>query len=224
MSDLQAALGYTFRRAELLERALTHSSHAYEKGLGMAACNERLEFLGDAVLELCVSEYLYKKFPNMPEGKLTKNRAALVCELSLVTRARILSLGEHVKFGYGEKQSGGAEKGSILADVLEAVLGAVYLDGGLEAAKDLVGRLFADLPAQAAPLRDNKTTLQELLQKHTRETAVYEIIEESGPPHKRAFVAQVKHQGKVLAQGEGNSKKEAEQAAAGAALERNCLL
>jgi ribonuclease-3 len=213
---LQAALGYTFRDKNLLTQALTHSSHAYEQGTGV--CNERLEFLGDAVLELCISDWLYARYPVMSEGKLTKRRASLVCESSLAVLARGLSLGAHMKLGLGEAQSGGREKGSLLSDVFEAILGAVYLDGGLNAVKGIIIRLFEPLAEIDFNLNDNKTTLQEILQKNSRETAVYTIVNESGPPHKRVFVAQVTHMGKVLGEGQGGTKKEAEQNAAGEAL------
>ncbi|MCL2204662.1 MAG: ribonuclease III [Defluviitaleaceae bacterium] len=218
MSELEAALGYTFRDANLLTQALTHSSYTYEHNLGTMASNERLEFLGDAVLELCVSHWLYTSFPAMPEGKLTTRRAALVCEPSLAALARGLNLGTHMRLGHGEAQSGGREKGSLLSDAFEAILGAIYLDGGLEPARNLVVRLFESHTDTAPPIRDNKTTLQEILQKNTGETASYQTIGQSGPPHNRLFTAQVLHQGKVLGQGQGTSKKEAEQQAASQAL------
>jgi len=218
LARLQEALGYFFNDPGLLTHALTHASFAYENGLPPNACNERLEFLGDAVLELCVSELLYTLFPGMSEGKLTSRRAALVCEPQLAALARDLRIGKCIRLGNGEDQSGGREKGSILSDALEAVLGAIYLDGGADTVRGVVFRLFKPLANDAPALRDNKTTLQEILQKNSRETAVYYIIDESGPPHNRIFTAQVTHQGNVLGKGAGGSKKEAEQAAAGAAL------
>jgi ribonuclease-3 len=216
--DPQDALGYTFRDAGLLSRALTHTSYAYEQGLGPGACNQRLEFLGDAVLELCISDWLYSRFPAMTEGKLTKNRASLVCEPTLAALAREIKLGDCLLLGHGEAKSGGRERDSLLADAMEALFGAIYLDGGPDAAYGVILRLFAPFAREGALLRDNKTTLQEILQKNSRETAVYIIVDESGPPHKRAFTAQVTHQGRVLGEGTGNSKKEAEQMAAGVAL------
>jgi ribonuclease-3 len=218
MDTLQAALGYTFRNKTLLTQALTHSSYAYEHAPGQITHNERLEFLGDAVLELCISDWLYSLYPSMSEGELTKNRAAQVCEPNLAAKAKSLNLGNHMRLGNGEDQSGGRNKSSLLADVFEAVLGAIYLDGGLEAACSVVSRLFTPNENEPPPQHDNKTTLQEILQKNSRETAVYHIISESGPPHKRVFVAEVSHMGKVLGKGTGNSKKEAEQNAAGEAL------
>jgi ribonuclease-3 len=219
LHNLQLDLGYTFRDAGLLERAFTHTSYAHEHSLGAGACNERLEFLGDAVLELCVSDLLYSLFPKAPEGQLTKRRAGLVCEPTLAALARSLGLGGHMRLGHGEALTGGRDKGSLLSDVFEAVLGAIYLDGGLEPARRVVARLFTPLTEETASLRDNKTTLQEILQKNGRETAVYTIVSEYGPPHKRAFVAQVSHMGKVLGEGTGGSKKEAEQNAAAIALD-----
>jgi ribonuclease-3 len=220
LDNLQAALGYTFNDINLLKKALTHSSYAYEHSLGSNACNERLEFLGDAVLELCISEWLYNRHSTMSEGQLTKRRASLVCEPSLAAIARGLYLGDYMQMGHGEDQSGGRDKSSLLSDVLEASLGAVFLDGGLDAAQNVVSHLFESSSGISASLQDNKTTLQEILQKNSRETAVYTIVNESGPPHKRVFVAQVMHRGKILGEGQGGSKKEAEQIAAGKALER----
>jgi len=218
LDNLQKILGYTFRDKDLLTQALTHASYAYENNLPANACNERMEFLGDAVLEFCVSELLYTLYPTFPEGKLTARRAALVCEPQLAALARTLQLGKHIRLGHGEAQSGGREKDSLLSDAFEAVLGAIYIDGGADTARGFVSRLFKPLAIAATTLRDNKTTLQEILQKNSRETAVYHIIGEFGPPHDRLFTAQVTHQGKVLGEGTGRSKKDAEQAAAGVAL------
>jgi len=218
MQDLQAALGYRFGEPALLKQALTHSSYTYERGLGNGACNERLEFLGDAVLELCISGFLYSRFPAMSEGTLTKRRAALVCEPTLAAIARGLSLGKNIRMGNGEEINGGREKDSLLSDAFEAILGAMYLDGGFEAARTLLERVIGPYLSAPPPVRDYKTTLQEVLQKNSRETATYKIIRADGPPHQRQFTAQVLHQGTVLAEGAGTSKKEAEQAAAAAAL------
>ena len=220
LDNLQLALGYKFRNPKFLKQALTHKSYAYENQLSPSASNERLEFLGDAVLELGVSDCLFTLYPNMPEGKLTQSRASLVCESTLATLARDFSLGTYLLLGNGEDQSGGREKPSLLADVFEALLGAVYLDGGAEAARNLVVHLFTPLATNLPQQRDAKSTLQEILQKKSGETAAYNTINQIGPPHERCFVVHVTHQGRILAQGSGRSKKEAEQNAAEAALEK----
>ena len=221
MSDeLQTGLGYTFRRHALLRHAVTHSSFVHEHGLDHAHSNERLEFLGDAVLELCISDFLYHRFPEMAEGDLTKRRAGLVCESSLAELARSLKLGNFLLLGQGEAHEGGREKDSILSDALESVLGAVFLDGGLEEARLVVMRLFEPIVDKVVKqLKDYKSTLQEYLQKNSHETATYTIIKEEGPPHHRVFTAQASHRDKVLGKGSGGSKKAAEQAAAKMALE-----
>jgi ribonuclease-3 len=222
MSDqLQTNLGYTFSRHTLLKHAITHSSFVHEQGLDPSHSNERLEFLGDAVLELCISDFLYHRYPDMSEGDMTKKRASLVCEPSLASLARKLSLGNFILLGQGEATEGGREKDSILSDAMEAVLGAMFLDGGIEEARALVLRLFeplADKPS--AQIKDFKSTLQEYLQKTSHETASYTIIKEEGPPHKKTFTAQAKHKNKVLGTGQGNSKKSAEQEAAAMALKK----
>lgn len=222
MSDaLQTKLGYDFKRTALLRQAVTHSSFVHEQNLQQDEGNERLEFLGDAVLELCISDFLYHKYSHLAEGELTQRRANLVCEDTLATIARSIKLGEFLLLGQGEAREKGREKGSILSDALEAIFGAVYLDGGMDAVRNIIVHLFApyaEKPAQQA--KDSKTTLQEILQKNSRATAVYEIIDESGPAHKKHFVSQVSHLGKVLGKGEGNSKKEAEREAAAAALKK----
>lgn len=220
MSDeLQTHLDYDFKRTALLKHAITHSSFSHEQGLDAAECNERLEFLGDAVLELCISDFLYHRYPNMPEGQLTQRRASLVCEPTLAGLARKLNLGNYLLLGQGEAQEKGREKDSILSDAMEAVFGAIFLDGGIDAARNVILRMFTPLADKAVKhAKDNKSTLQELLQKTSKETAVYTIVEESGPAHKKQFIAEAKHKGKVLGIGKGRSKKEAEQNAAAVAL------
>jgi ribonuclease-3 len=222
MSDqLQTNLGYTFSRHTLLKHAITHSSFVHEQGLDPSHSNERLEFLGDAVLELCISDFLYHRYPEMAEGDLTKKRASLVCEPSLAGLARSLSLGNFILLGQGEATEGGREKDSILSDAMEAILGAMFLDGGLEEARALILRLFepiADKPGKQT--RDYKSTLQEYLQKTSHETAVYVIAKEEGPPHKKIFTAHATHKNKVLGKGPGGSKKAAEQEAAMNALKK----
>jgi len=222
MSDaLQTKLGYDFKRNALLRQAVTHTSFVHEQGLNQDESNERLEFLGDAVLELCISDFLYHRFPDLTEGELTQRRARLVCEETLAKVARALQLGDYLLLGQGEAREKGREKDSILSDALESVFGALYLDGGLDAVQNIVVRLFSFIADDAKKLgKDHKTTLQEVLQKNSRETAVYKIISEEGPAHKKIFTAEVSHQGKALGDGVGGSKKEAEQKAAAVALLR----
>ena len=221
MSDeLQTRLGYEFKRHNVLRHAVTHMSFVHEQGLDASDSNERLEFLGDAVLELCISDFLYHRYPEMSEGDLTKRRAGLVCESSLAERARSLNLGNFLLLGQGEAQEGGRNKDSILADALESILGAVYLDGGMEEVRHVILRLFEPIADKTAKqVKDHKSTLQEFLQKNSQETAVYTIVYEEGPPHQKIFTAQASHKGKLLGTGTGGSKKIAEQAAAKMALE-----
>ncbi len=212
MQQLQKALGYTFRDDAHLRLALTHPSTKLPD-------NQRLEFLGDAVLEFCVSDMLYHKYPTLHEGELTARRAALVCERTLSAIARSLDLGRCLIMGHGEEQTGGREKASILADAVEAILAAIYVDGGYEAARDVIRVLFAeDERLIAWRGHDDKSTLQEYTQANGLDLPSYTIIDQSGPDHHRTFTAQVSVQGKPIATGTGNSKKAAEQAAAKAAL------
>jgi len=221
MSDeLQTRLGYTFKRHALLRHAITHASFTHEQGLDSSESNERLEFLGDAVLELCISDFLYHRYSNMSEGDLTKRRASLVCETSLAGIARSLKIGSFLLLGQGEAREGGREKESILSDALESILGAVFLDGGMEEVRHVILRLFEPIADKATrQVKDHKSTLQEILQKQSQETAIYTITHEEGPPHQKIFTAQASHQGKILGSGTGGSKKIAEQAAAKMALE-----
>ena len=219
-ANFQARLGYTFNAPLLLRQALTHSSYIHEEKLQPDQSNERLEFLGDAVLELCISDLLYHRFPKLPEGKLTQRRAGLVCESSLAGVARELGVGDVILMGVGADQTGGRQLGSILSDAMEALFGAIYLDGGMDAARDIIFRLFEPLVDNTiAPPRDYKSTLQMILQEKSRETAVYNIVNDSGPSHNKTFTAQVSHQGNVIGMGSGHSKKDAEQNAALAALQ-----
>ena len=215
MHTLETKLGYVFHRPELLENALYHSSYANEhRGAGISS-NERLEFLGDAVLGFVTAEYLYTKHPDMPEGDLTRIRAALVCEESLHEVAQYL--------GRGEELGGGRRRPSILADATESVFAAVYLDGGMDAARDLIHRVLLDKEQEEQVeerRRDFKTELQELVQREPNRTLVYRMAEESGPDHDKTFTFEVLLNGAVVGRGEGHSKKEAEQMAARAALER----
>lgn len=202
---------------ELYQQALTHSSYAHEHNLGSQAYNERLEFLGDAVLELAISEELYRRYPQLPEGKLTRLRAGLVCEETLYRQANKLGLGNYLRLGKGEAASGGRQRPSLLADAFEAVLGAIYLDLGFVQAKVVVQQLFAplyrDLHHGSLPF-DYKTLMQEYSQAKMAATPEYEIVDERGSDHDKVFVAQVMIKKKVLGKGSGHSKKEAEQEAA----------
>ncbi len=205
------------RSIELYKLALTHSSYAHEHGLGCNAHNERLEFLGDAVLELVVSEELYLRFPNLPEGKLTRFRAGLVCEESLSALATSLDLGACLRLGKGEAASGGRKRPSLLADAFEALLGAIYLDLGIDAVKSVSSKLFASmlLDVTNGCLRhDYKTLMQEYTQAKLGITPEYQIVSELGPDHSKVFISHFLLNGDVLGQGEGRSKKEAEQEAA----------
>ncbi|MBE5779572.1 MAG: ribonuclease III [Clostridiales bacterium] len=209
---LQKALGYQFQNPALLTMALTHPSTKLPD-------NQRLEFLGDAILEFCVSDMLYRKYPQYHEGQMTARRAALVCERTLCVLARQMGLGPCLLMGNGEEMTGGREKPSILADAMEAVFAAIYMDGGYEAAKAIILRLYQDEEHLVAPkVKDDKGALQEFTQAHELGLPVYQIIAEEGPPHDRHFVAQVSVQGQALAKGSGNSKKGAEMAAARQAL------
>ena len=217
---LDAALGVAFGTPELREAALTHRSFAFEQGLDVT--NERLEFLGDSVLGLIVTDMAYRSYPELAEGQLAKLRAAIVNMHALADVARSLGIGELVLLGKGEEGSGGRDKASILADALEAIFGAVYLDRGLDVATELIERLFR--PRMEAYVRgegdrDFKTALQELASQRQRALPVYEV-EESGPDHQKEFTATVSVAGDRLGAGAGRTKKEAEQHAAREAYER----
>ena len=214
MQALQQALGYTFRDVAHLRRALTHPSTKQPD-------NQRLEFLGDAILEFCVSDMLYHKYTNFQEGALTARRAALVCERTLSVLAHSLDLGRCLVMGNGEILTGGREKPSILADAVEAVLAAIYVDGGYEAVREVIFRLFQDEDKLVAPkVKDDKSALQEYTQAHDMGLPAYRIIDATGPDHDRQFVAEVVICGRQMATGKGQSKKSAEQMAARAALKR----
>ena len=223
MQALETKLGYTFRRPALLENALYHSSYANEHRVGGITSNERLEFLGDAVLGFVAAEYLYAKHPDLPEGDLTRIRAALVCEESLHEVAQYLELGQYLKLGHGEELGGGRQRPSILADATESVFAAVYLDGGVDAARDLIHRVLLDKEQEEQVeerRRDYKTELQELVQRKPDQTLRYEMTGSAGPDHARLFAFRVTLNGEPIGVGEGRSKKEAEQFAARSALEK----
>ena len=221
MKTLETKLGYQFQNPKLLDHALTHSSYANEHHLGSISSNERLEFLGDSVLGMIVADDLYRTFPDLPEGDLTRIRANLVCEGSLVLVAKEWDLGRYLKLGKGENACGGRSRPSILADAVEAVLAAVFLDGGLAHDRDIIQRFLLDRMEQVnRASRDHKTYLQELVQRKSGQVLSYELIGESGPDHNKTFQMQVLLNGQPIGQGTGHSKKEAEQAAANAAIER----
>ncbi len=219
LSVLAQYLGHKFKDLSLLDQALRHSSFVHEQP-ETGPSNERLEFLGDAVLALTVSHLLLGAFPADSEGELSKRRSALVNTQQLAALARQMNLGVHLLLGRGEEQQGGREKTSLLADALEAVLAAVFLDGGLKAAKAFTKRWFADLLAapEAVAWRDDKTALQEFTQAQVKKSPTYRLIEESGPDHARCFRVEVRLGRQVLGQGEGRTKKQAEQMAARLAL------
>lgn len=218
--DTLENMGVPLKNNDLLAQALTHPTYVFEHKKQRLFHNQRLEFLGDAVLGLVMGEYLYQHFPHKPEGDLTKMRAALVCEGSLAERAKDLNLGKYLFLGRGEELSGGRERNSVLADAFEAVVGAIYLECGLEAAKKfLIGQLAQTVDSlDFSDFGDYKTMLQELVQKYDDEGVSYLILDESGPDHQKSFLAGVRYRDQLLAKGLGNNKKEAEQKAAQAAL------
>lgn len=219
MHTLEEKIGYTFRDRTLLENALTHSSYANEHREKGMPSNERLEFLGDSILGLVVADHLYRTRPDLPEGDLTRIRAALVCENSLVEVARGLDLGSYLKLGKGEESGGGRTRPSIQADAVEAMLAAVYLDGGIGQVRKLIHTLVLNQEREkTAAGRDYKTALQELVQRESGQVLAYHLIGESGPDHAKIFSMEVLLNGTRIGTGEGRSKKEAEQAAAKAAV------
>ena len=213
MKELMNALGYTFRDEELLRRALTHPSMGRED-------NQRLEFLGDAVLQYLMSDQLYRNYPTEREGALTHQRALLVCEAALSQVAESLGVGEALIMDRGEEQTGGREKPSVLCDAMEAILAAVYLDGGMEAARGVVTRCWPSPEEVSRPIQDSKGALQELLQKDGGPAPVYEITGHKGPDHAPQFEATVYYGSRALASGWGGTKRRAEQTAALNALNR----
>ena len=216
IAEFEAIIGYEFKDKDLLRIALTHSSYANENK--MPYNNERLEFLGDSVLGFVTAEYLFSQFKSRPEGELTKLRAAVVCEKSLFKFAEKISLGEHIFMGKGEEHSGGRNRPSIVSDAFEAVIAAMYIDGGMDAVRPYILEFIKDAVKREANFKDNKSLLQEEIQKNKGNTLVYEEIGESGPDHEKVFTFVVKLNGNIIGKGEGKSKKEAEQAAAGDAL------
>lgn len=218
--EFEKKIGYTFKNKDLLFEALSHSSFANENKRQRHS-NERLEFLGDSVLSIVVSRYLFDHFKHLPEGELTKIRASLVCESALFEFSHKIELGNYIMLGRGEENSGGRERPSIVSDAFEAVIAAVYLDGGIEAAKKYVlGFMPKDIDSKrSSTLHDYKTILQEIVQKNPEEKVEYVLKEQTGPDHDKAFVVQVFLNSNVIGEGKGHSKKQAEQQAAKEALE-----
>ena len=220
MTELEESIQYTFKNKKLLSEALSHSSYANENKRNRRS-NERLEFLGDSVLSIVVSQYLFEHFSHLPEGELTKIRASLVCEKSLYVFAKKIDLGKYLLLGKGEENTGGRERTSILADAFEALIAAVFLDGGLEAARTHILRFIPDdiNAKKNAAFNDYKTILQEVIQQNPEEKVEYLIVDQSGPDHNKAFTVNVCLNTNIIGVGTGKSKKEAEQMAAKEALE-----
>ena len=219
LSELENGLGYVFTDKSLLVNALTHSSYANENRDRGIHDNERLEFLGDAILGFVVAEYLYRNFPGHPEGELTRVRADLVCETNLARQAATVRLGEFLILGHGEEQGGGRKRASIVSDAMESVIAASYMDGGFAAAKGIIDRLILRDVSMTRPHNfDYKTALQELVQRKKDQVLQYELTGESGPDHDKYFTVEVRLNGKTVGTGTGSSKKRAEQAAADNAI------
>ena len=220
IKDLEAAIGYQFHNISLLQNALTHSSYANERWHNSLLSNERLEFLGDSILGMLVAEYLYRNFPDRPEGELTRMRADMVCETTLAAVANTIHLGDHLLLGHGEEQGGGRSRDSILADAVESVIAASFLDGGMEAALRFIQRfILVQAPVTKLHNADYKTQLQELVQQKRNQVLAYSLVAASGPDHDKHFVVEVALNGTVVGKGQGSSKKRAEQNAARNAID-----
>lgn len=212
--ELENKIGYLFQNKALLLQALTHSSYANEKKIRKNGDYERLEFLGDAVLEMISSEFLFMENPEMPEGKLTKLRSSLVCEPALAQCAKEIELGAYMLLGKGEEATGGRNRESIISDVCEALIGALYLDGGYKAAKEFIYKFILSDIENRMLFYDSKTVLQEIIQTKPNQQLVYELIDEIGPDHDKEFVVEAHLNGKKIGFGQGKTKKAAEQKAA----------
>lgn len=218
--DLENAIGYQFKNITLLQNALSHSSYANERWHDSLKSNERLEFLGDSILGMVVAEYLYRNFADRPEGELTRMRADMVCERALAGVADRIDLGRHLLLGNGEEQGGGRKRHSILADAVESVIAACFLDGGMDAARQFINTfILTDVPVKKLRNVDYKTSLQELVQQKKNQILSYALAGESGPDHDKQFLVEVSLNGCVIGRGTGTSKKRAEQEAARAAIE-----
>ena len=218
INELEDKIGYQFKDKQLLEQALTHSSYANERKINPKDHYERLEFLGDAVLELVSSDFLFRTYTTLPEGKLTKMRASIVCEQALASRAADIGLADFMLLGKGEEATGGRKRESIISDVMEAVIGAIYLDGGLKEAENYIKRIVIPCLDEQQIIYDSKTLLQEYAQGVLKKGYYYEVVGESGPEHDKLFEVEVKLDGKPVGRGQGKTKKSAEQKAAYTAL------
>lgn len=214
LKELERKTGYQFQNEHLLAHAMRHSSYINEKNLKRTDCNERLEFLGDAVLELVSSEFLFSEFPDMPEGKLTKLRASMVCEPALAFCAAELDLGSYLLLGKGEEATGGRKRDSVTSDALEALIGAIYLDGGFASAKEFIHRFILNDLEHKQLFYDSKTILQEMVQAMYAEQVVYRLLKEEGPDHNKSFVTAAVIHGEIYQPGTGRTKKASEQQAA----------
>ena len=220
IKDLENAIGYQFKNITLLQNALSHSSYANERWHDSLKSNERLEFLGDSILGMVTAEYLYRNFPERPEGELTRMRADMVCEQALAVVAERIGLGQHLLLGHGEEAGGGRNRESILADAVESVIAACFLDGGMDAARQFINTfVLTEVPVKKLRNADYKTALQELVQHKKNQVLSYALVGESGPDHDKQFRVEVSLNGRVVGEGIGSSKKRAEQAAAQAAVE-----
>ena len=220
IKDLETAIGYRFKNIFLLQNALAHSSYANERWHDSLKSNERLEFLGDSILGMVTAEYLYRNFPDRPEGDLTRMRADMVCEQALAVVADRIDLGRHLLLGNGEQTGGGRHRDSILADAVESVIAACFLDGGMDAARQFINTfVLTEVPVKKLRNADYKTALQELVQQKKNQILSYALVGESGPDHDKQFRVEVSLNGQVVGEGIGSSKKRAEQAAAKAAME-----
>ena len=218
-SELEQRIGYQFKDRQLIETALTHSSYANEHSRKGCEYNERMEFLGDAVLEVISSDFLYHNYPDMPEGDLSRLRASIVCEPTLWQCAREFSLQDFIRLGTGEEKTGGRQRPSVVSDAMEALIGAIFLDSGFEEARRFIHRFILSDYISKLALHDAKTALQEMIQTEPGNVLEYEITHEEGPSHNKVFTAAVKLNGKTLASANGANKKEAEQRAASLAIE-----
>ena len=220
IKELEEAIGYRFSNITLLQNALTHSSYANERWHDSLKSNERLEFLGDSILGMVVAEHLYRQFPDRPEGELTRMRADMVCETSLAAVAAKIGLGKHLLLGHGEEQGGGRNRPSILADAVESVIAASFIDGGMAAAERFIRQfVLCNVPVTRLQNTDYKTSLQELVQQKKNQVLSYQLTGQSGPDHDKTFTVEVSLNDQVVGKGSGSSKKRAEQDAARAAME-----
>lgn len=227
LSILEGKIGYTFRDKELLKRAMTHSSYLNEHRHERLECNERLEFLGDAVLELTVSEMLYKRYPRKPEGEMTRLRASMVCEPTLALCAKEVDLGEYLLLGHGEEAGGGRGRASVTSDALEALIGAIYIDGGFANAKEFIHTYILTDIEHKQLFYDSKTILQEIVQSKSKESLVYQLTKEEGPDHNKHYEVDAILGDRVIGSGSGKTKKAAEMEAAYRAIlmerEKGCI-